>query len=151
MSMTGTDGGLTPSERAFLADARRSVLATIDPSGRPRLVPVCFVLDPNAPVLYTALDDKPKRTSDPLALARVRDIAARPEVTILVDRWDEDWSNLAWLRCRGRAWLLPPSGPGHAAAVIALRDKYPPYVDHDIGSRPLIAVTIDEATSWGAL
>ena len=138
-------------QRAFLAAARSATLATIDPEGRPRLVPICFVLDATAPVLYTPLDDKPKRTDDHLALARVRDIAARPDVTVLVDRWDEDWTRLAWLRCSGRAALVPPIEPGHAAAIVALREKYKPYVNHDIGSRPLIAVTIDRSTSWGLL
>jgi PPOX class probable F420-dependent enzyme len=146
------DPVLTPVERAFLAAARRAVLATIDPSGRPRPVPICFVLDPVEPILYSPLDDKPKRSDDPLALARVRDIAERPHVTILVDRWDEDWSKLAWLRCQGRAGLVPPApAMGHAEAIRALREKYPQYVTHDIGSRPLIAVTIVRATSWGAI
>jgi len=142
---------LTPHDRAFLERSRRAVLATIDPAGHPRLVPICFVVDPGEAVLYAPLDDKPKRTDDHLALARVRDIATRPDVTILVDRWDEDWSRLAWLRCSGRAWLLPPAGPGHAAAIAALRAKYPQYATHDIGSRPLIAVTIERSASWGAL
>ena len=39
----------------------------------------------------------------------------------------------------------------HVEAITALREKYPQYVAHDIGSRPLIAVTIDDVTSWGAL
>ena len=56
---------------------------------------------PSAPVLYTPIDDKPKRSDDPMALARVRDILADPRVTVLVDRWDEDWTRLAWLRCDG--------------------------------------------------
>jgi PPOX class probable F420-dependent enzyme len=146
-----SDPPLTSIQRAFLARARRAVLATIDPDGRPRLVPICFVLDPTRPILYTPLDDKPKRTDDHLALARVRDIAVRPEVTVLVDRWDEDWARLAWLRCGGLASLLPPIEPGHARAIVALREKYPRYVDHDIGSRPLIAIAIDRVTTWGDL
>ena len=73
------DPVLSPLERAFLAESRRANLATIDATGRPRLVPICFVLDPREPILYSPLDDKPKRTDDPLALARVRDIAARPK------------------------------------------------------------------------
>ena len=63
---------LSPGDRAFLVEARRAVLATIAPDGRPRLVPVCFVVDPEQPVLYTPLDDKPKRVDD------VRDPRPRP-------------------------------------------------------------------------
>lgn len=139
---------ITQAQRAFLDAARSATLATVGPDGRPRLVPICFVLDPASPVLYTPLDDKPKRTDDRLDLARVRDIAARPDVTVFVDRWDEDWSQLAWLRCGGRAALVPPIEPGHAAAIVALREKYPQYATHDIGSRPLIAVTIERSTYW---
>ena len=100
---------LDPRELAFLVAARRAILATIDPDGRPRLVPVCFIVDAVDRVrIITPLDDKPKATDDKRALARVRDIRARPQVSILVERWDEDWSRLAWLRLDGRAMLLEP-------------------------------------------
>src|SRR6476619_4972987 len=114
---------LSDPERRFLIAQRRVVLVTIASDGRPRPVPICFVLAPDAPVLYTPLDDKPKRTDDTLALARVRDITADPRVTILADRWDEDWAHLAWLRADGRASLLD-RGAEHAVAVAALRATY---------------------------
>ena len=125
---------LTAAERAFLDAARTATLATIDSSGRPRLVPICFVLaahDGVEPVLFTPLDEKPKRTDDPRELARVRDILARPDVAVLVDRWSEDWTELAWLRAVGRARLLE-AGAGAGAverdlAIDALRGKYPQY------------------------
>src|SRR6267378_2021006 len=98
---------LTTDQRAFLESARQAVLATIAPDGRPRLVPICFVVAGEPPILYTPIDDKPKRTDKPFALARVRDIEADPRVTVLVDRWDEDWARLAWLRCVGSATVSP--------------------------------------------
>ena len=117
---------LSPGQRAFLESARRAVLATIAPDGHPRLVPICFVVVGEPPILYTPIDDKPKRTEDPLALARVRDIAADPRVTVLVDRWDEDWTRLAWLRSEGQATLLKPTDgtEEHSVTVAALRVKY---------------------------
>src|SRR3954447_3181102 len=120
---------LSTGQRAFLESARRAVLATIAPDAPPRLVPICFVVGGEPPILYSAIDDKPKRTDDPLALARIRDIAADPRVTVLVDRWDEDWSQLAWLRSVGRATVLDPdvAAEEHTAAVAALRAKYPQY------------------------
>ena len=67
-------------------------------------MPICFVAtaDESGVRLYTPIDEKPKKTDDPLALARVRDITAHPAVWLLVDRWSEDWSRLAWLRLEGR-------------------------------------------------
>lgn len=122
-------------------------------------MPVCFALaevGDGAPRLYTPLDEKPKRVADPHALARVRDIVGRPEVTLLADRWDEAWDNLAWLRLDGRATLLEPgpgqgSGTEHASAVAALRARYAQYADHDLAGRPIIRVDITGARRWGSI
>jgi PPOX class probable F420-dependent enzyme len=137
--------------RTFLDTARTATLVTIAADGTPRPVPICFVLDPVAPMLYTPIDEKPKRTDDPRGLARIRDIEARPDVAVLVDRWDEDWTMLAWVRCLGQASLIEPDAPGHAAAVVALRAKYPQYGVHRLEARPLIRIGIDRVTSWGTL
>jgi PPOX class probable F420-dependent enzyme len=144
---------LSTAQRAFIGAARRAVLATIGHEGRPRLVPVCFCLDPDRPVLYSPLDDKPKRSDDPLGLARVHDLRADGRVTILVDRWDEDWTHLAWLRADGRADLLLPGAdvPERAAAVSALRARYLQYEGHRLEERPLIRITIERVTDWGRL
>ncbi|MBI3748182.1 MAG: TIGR03668 family PPOX class F420-dependent oxidoreductase [Chloroflexi bacterium] len=145
------DPVLTPTRRDALAGARRAVLATIAPDGRPRLVPICFTLDPDRPVLYSPLDDKPKRTADIHDLARVRDLRHDPRVTLLVDTWDEDWSQLAWTRCEGRASLLEPDGPAapeHHAAVVGLRSKYPQYATHDLAARPIVRIELERATGW---
>jgi PPOX class probable F420-dependent enzyme len=145
------DPVLTIAQRAFIESARRAVLATIGRTGRSRLVPICFALTDDRPILYTPLDDKPKRTKDPLDLARVRDIGADPRVTLLVDRWDEDWTRLAWLRAEGTAAVvLPrPDDADHAAAVAALRDRYRQYEGHHLDERPLIRITIERVTEWG--
>jgi PPOX class probable F420-dependent enzyme len=147
------DPVLPEAERAFLADARRAVLATIARDGRPRLVPICFVLDPQRPTLWTPLDEKPKAVADLARLARVRDIEADPRVTVLVDRWDEDWTQLAWLRCHGAASIVQ-SGADTAereAAIATLRAKYRQYASHDLKSRPLIRIEVERTASWGAL
>ena len=76
-------------------------LATTDPDGRPHLVPIVFALDGDT--LYSAVDRKPKRSR---AAAADRERARAPDVTILVDHYDEDWSRLWWIRLRGRARVL---------------------------------------------
>jgi PPOX class probable F420-dependent enzyme len=157
--MTDRPPILTPAERAFVAAERRATLATTAPDGRPRLVPICFVLGERddaigRPLLYTPLDEKPKRTDEPRSLARVRDLLVLPEATLLVDRWDEDWARLGWVRLYGRGELLEPEPrevEEHAAAVEALRAKYEQYLTQAIDARPVIRVTVDRALSWGDL
>ncbi len=99
--MADTSERLDGEARAFVVAARSATLATIAPDGRPRPVPVCFELV--AQDLWIAIDDKPKRSTDPMGLARVRDILERPAVSLLVDRWDEDWTRLGWVRIEGQA------------------------------------------------
>ena len=144
--------------RAFLAAARVATLATIAPGGRPRLVPICFVVGDDDPAgrarIYSPLDDKPKASPDPHRLARVRDVLVRPEATLLVDRWSEDWDRLAWLRLETSADLLEPgqrAGAERAAAIAALRDKYPQYARHRLEERPILRFTVERLISWGSL
>ena len=147
--MARESGGraLTDAQRAFLEAARAATLGTIAEDGRPRLVPICFVLlDAD---LYTPIDEKPK-AGDPRALARIRDIERRSDVTVLVDRWDEDWTQLAWLRCDGRATLTDDDAE-RTAVIEALRAKYPQYASHDLEHRPLIRIAIERVRSWGDL
>lgn len=141
---------------ALLRDARTATLATIRPDGRPRLVPMCFVvsLAPEAAryrlVAHSALDEKPKYLDDPRHLARVRDIVARPRVELLVDRWDEDWRRLAWIRLDGTARLLEPvERPTEwSAAVEALRAKYEQYRTQQLDGRPLLRIEVERASWW---
>jgi PPOX class probable F420-dependent enzyme len=151
-----TDSILTATELAFLTTARTATLATIDGGGLPRLVPICFVaMEQPRLVVYSPLDEKPKRVPDPRDLARVRDILERPEVALLIDRWSEDWGRLGWLRLQGMADLVEPdnaaSGSEHATAVAELRRKYAQYASHRLEERPLIRIAIEGSRSWGNL
>jgi coenzyme F420-0:L-glutamate ligase/coenzyme F420-1:gamma-L-glutamate ligase len=139
---------LTPADVDLLTSARTATLATVAPDGQPRLVPVCFTLHDDGR-LWIALDEKPKQGPDPRSLARVRDVLARPGVSVLVERWSEDWSALAWLRLHGRATLVEPASvaPG---VVSALRARYPQYVEHDLEGRPMLAIELERAVRWSA-
>jgi PPOX class probable F420-dependent enzyme len=149
---------LPPRERHLVAEARTATLATIRSDGRPRLVPVCFVLSASEdasgrPTLYTALDEKAKRSPDPHRLGRVSDLVRRPEATMLVEHWDEDWTRLAWVRLDGRGELLEPHPSvlaEHRAAVDALRSKYPQYRGHGLEERPIIRIVVERVQSWRA-
>jgi PPOX class probable F420-dependent enzyme len=152
-----TDSILTADDLAFLSAARTAVLATIDGGGLPRLVPICFVVTESPRlVLHSPLDEKPKRTGDPHMLARVRDVAERPEVSVLVDRWSEEWDRLGWIRLYGLAALVEPAGnpldgAEHGAVVAALRGKYPQYREQRLEDRPLIRIVVERCRSWGNL
>ena len=120
-------------------DAPVARLATVDPEGRPHVVPICFVLDGDT--LYTAVDDKPKRTR---ALQRLRNIEANPRVEVLVDHYDEDWTRLWWVRLRGTARVVED-----ARALELLAAKYPHYAERPPAG-PVIAVALEERTEWRA-
>lgn len=145
---------LTPAEAAFLTGARIARLATVTPAGRPHIVPVCYTAalrDHALAALSIALDEKPKRVA-PTALKRVRNLVANPNVSLLVDRYDDaDWRRLAFLRVDGRAVLLAPGNAEHSAALVALRAKYPQYQAMALDTRPVISITPLTVRSWGAL
>jgi PPOX class probable F420-dependent enzyme len=138
---------MTPAERTLLDAARTATLATMGVDRRPRLVPICFVVVDD--VVWSPLDEKPKAVRDVRHLARVRDIMARPDVSLLVDRWSEDWSELAWLRIGGRATLVEPDAvpPG---VIAALRAKHPQYRDHDLEHRPALRIEVATTAGWSA-
>jgi PPOX class probable F420-dependent enzyme len=137
---------MTPEQVAFLEAQRVAHLATVDEDGRPHALPVCFAALGGA--LYTPIDEKPKR-GDPLTLRRVRNILAHPQVCLVADRYEEDWSHLAWLQVRGTAALVDDEGE-RARALARLRDRYPQYRAMDLESRPLIRITPDRIVSWSA-
>lgn len=111
--------------QAKLREARVARLATVDTSGHPHVVPVCFVYDGQA--FYTPLDLKPKRLA-PERLARVRHIQVQPNVALLIDEYHDDWDRLCYILVRGTATLLPPTHQSeHQKACGLLKAKYPQY------------------------
>jgi PPOX class probable F420-dependent enzyme len=126
-----------------LAAARVARLATTDPDGRPHMVPIVFALDGDT--LYSAVDRKPKRSS---RLRRIENARVRPDVTILVDHYEEDWSRLWWIRLRGRARVLDDA-PERVRALALLADKYPQYRDEPPDG-PVLAVDVTEVREWRA-
>jgi PPOX class probable F420-dependent enzyme len=137
---------LSADQAAFLESCRVGHLATVDPSGQPHVVPVCFAYLNAA--LYTPIDQKPKR-GDPLSLRRVRNLLANPAVCLTVDRYDEDWSRLAWLQLRGRAALVDDTAE-RAAALASLRRRYRQYLAMELESRPLIRIGPERVVAWAA-
>ncbi len=136
---------LTEAEIAFVQRQRVARLATADAAGRPHVVPVCYAFD--GARFYIPLDEKPKRVAA-TQLKRVRNIAARPEVSLVIDRYDDDWSQLAWLQSAASAALLAPDDKGHATAVALLRERYPQYRTMALEQSQIIAMAPTAVVSW---
>jgi PPOX class probable F420-dependent enzyme len=141
----------------LITAARRGVLVTIGQDGTPRPLPFCYVArvdEAGRLVLHTPIDEKPKQTDDPLSVARILDIERESRVVVLVDRWDEDWPRLAWVRLHGTAAILPAvenaTTQERVAAVTALRAKYPQYATHALEDRPMIRIVVDSWSGWSA-
>lgn len=128
--------------RRRVAGTRVARLATLDPAGRLHLVPICFALDGD--VLYSAVDAKPKRSR---RLQRLANVRANPEVCLLVDGYEEDWTRLWWVRLRGRARVLE-EGPERERALELLRGRYPQYAGDPLGE--VLAVDVREWRGWAA-
>ncbi len=119
-------------------------MATADAKGQPHVIPVCYVFDGEA--VYSVLDAKPKST--PLRqLRRVRNILANPQVSLVVDHYEEDWSRLRYVMMLGEARLLQ-EGAEWARAIAMLREKYPQYQEMDLDESPVIKITPDRFIPW---
>jgi PPOX class probable F420-dependent enzyme len=128
---------------ARLEAARVARLATTDPDGRPHLVPIVFALEGDT--LYSAVDRKPKRSQ---TLRRIENARVRPDVTILVDHYEEDWGRLWWIRLRGRARVLE-DGAERERALELLRRKYDRY-RAEPPDGPVLAVDVTEVREWSS-
>ncbi len=126
----------------LLEDERSATLGTIARDGRPQLVPVCHALVGGNVAI--AIDEKPKRGG---ALARVRNIERDPRATLLVDRYEERWERLAWVRLECDASVLA-RGDAWPEALDALRRRYPRYRAMALEGTPLIRLRPTRIVGW---
>lgn len=136
---------LSPRQLAFLQAQRAGRLATATRDGAPHVIPVCYACDGAS--LYIALDSKPKRVA-PERLRRVRNILENPRVALVIDRYSDDWSELAYLLIQGTAALLPPGDAEHRRAVALLRERYLQYQAMPIDRQPVIAIRPAAVIAW---
>ena len=108
----------------------------------PRIVPVTFAVVGSA--IVHAVDHKPKVTR---ALARVEDIRRDPRASLLVDHYDEDWSQLWWVRADGTARALDAAEA--TEAIDALVDKYPQYAERRPDG-PVVVLDVQRISGWEA-
>ena len=132
----------------FVIGQRVARMASVDTNGRPHVVPICFVLD-GASVIYSAIDLKPKSV-ETKNLRRVRNIANNPSVSILLDRYTEDWAQLAFVILHGAAKVLAQGAERNRAEDL-LRKKYSQYEKLLQPGAPMIKINVGRVTSWGNL
>jgi PPOX class probable F420-dependent enzyme len=126
------------AEERFAA-ARIARLSTVTAEGHPHVVPVCFALHGGR--IHTAVDAKPKATR---ALARLENVRATGRASLLADHYEEDWTQLWWVRVDGPAEVVETE-----EAIDALAAKYEQYRARRPGG-PLIAITPERWRSWAA-
>jgi PPOX class probable F420-dependent enzyme len=140
--------------RERFESARVARLATADASGRPHLVPVAFVVATRSPlpvhdtgqgerVIYSAVDAKPKRTTE---LRRLANVWENPAVSLLADHYEEDWRALWWARADGVARVLGADEPEARRAHELLAERYP----QQRGAGTVLAVDVERWSGWSA-
>jgi PPOX class probable F420-dependent enzyme len=117
-------------------------LATAEADGRPHLVPCTFAVDGSGRIAI-GIDSKPKRSAN---LRRLRNISDNPRVSLLVDHYADDWTELWWVRADGTA-AIERAGAEHAEHWDALRARYPQYAGQILDG-PVIVVTVESWTGW---
>jgi PPOX class probable F420-dependent enzyme len=104
----------------LLETARVARLGLLDLEGAPRVLPVTFAVAEGR--IWSAIDKKPKRAEEP---ARLRFVRRDPRAALTVDRYSDDWEELAWVQAVGRVEIVPVEEG--TAGLAALSAKYEPY------------------------
>jgi len=114
-------------------------MATVRPDARPHIVPIVFAVD--ADTIYSAVDAKPKRSPE---LKRLDNIRANPNVSLIVDHYDDEWEEVWWARADGTA-SVAEEGPERDRARELLTSKYHQYRD---GTELVGAAVVVRVTRW---
>ena len=131
--------------REFVDHSRVGRIATADAANAPHVVPVCYARLNDR--LYWVVDAKPKR--NPLGLKRLRNIRENPRVAVVVDRYDDEWSQLAWVLMRGRAELVVQADE-YAQGLVGLRSRYIQYrtMTLEMETHPMVRIDVEQVTAW---
>jgi PPOX class probable F420-dependent enzyme len=127
---------------ALLDEVPVGHLGLLDEHAHPRVQPVTFVRLGDA--FWCGVDETPKRRPG-AELARVRRLRERPQAALTVDRYDADWTRLAWVQVLGRITIVESD----AAAINALAQRYAPYRERPPRG-PLLRLDPERALWWRA-
>jgi PPOX class probable F420-dependent enzyme len=126
----------------LLETERVGRLGFLDDEGAPRVLPVTFALAGGR--IWSAIDQKPKRAGEP---ARLRFLRRDPRAALTVDRYLDDWGELAWVQVLGTVRILDVSEG--SAGVAALKEKYDQYREQTPPG-PLLALEPERYLRWRA-
>lgn len=147
MAATSVDQLSHPAVRDFLVAERVARLATADKAGNPHVIPVCFWFD--GARLYFVIDEKPKRARG-TALKRMRNIAENPQVALVADHYEDDWTQLGYVMIRGEAQIVNDDEE-YMLVLRNLRDKYRGYRTMQLSRErnPIVRIVPGRANVWG--
>jgi PPOX class probable F420-dependent enzyme len=129
--------------RRRVAAARVARLASVDRSGRPHVVPICFAVAGDR--ISSVVDHKAKRSME---LRRLDNVRGNPDVQLVVDHYDDDWSRLWWVRVSGRGRVVD-HGDTREETIDLLARKYVQYRAHRPAG-PVLLIDITRVDSWEA-
>jgi PPOX class probable F420-dependent enzyme len=87
--------------KAIIDKATVARLATVDSEFKP--LPVVFVFHNDC--YFIPIDEKTKQ-SKPENLKRIKNIRQNPNVTLLIDEYNEDWRKLYFIMIQGKASII---------------------------------------------
>ena len=128
-----------------IKEAKVARLATVDIQCTPYLVPVVYVFDNDNDCYFLPIDEKTKR-SRPQNLKRVTNIQENPNVALLIDEYNEDWTKLYFIMIQGKGSILGGKKLKHnqisllKKAQKLLRVKYPQYQKIGIGEYVIMII-----------
>ncbi|HEY7571506.1 MAG TPA: TIGR03668 family PPOX class F420-dependent oxidoreductase [Nitrososphaeraceae archaeon] len=139
--------------KTIINTARLARLATVDLECKPHLVPVVYVYDNDRDFYFLPIDEKTKR-SRPENLKRVKNIKENPNVALLIDEYNEDWTRLYFIMIQGRASIIGGKKKLDQnemslfeKAHDLLRNKYPQYRKIGVG-KYVILIKPQKVIAW---
>ncbi|MEM4200801.1 MAG: pyridoxamine 5'-phosphate oxidase family protein [Nitrososphaerales archaeon] len=129
----------TEKEESLLREERVARLATFSKNGKIHLIPVCYAYDGKHIYVGTSLDSQ-----------KVKNLKRNSSVSLIVDRYYEDWSKLKGVMIQGSAEVIE-EGEEFESAKKMLYQKYPQYEEQvpiREGESAIIKITVEKILSW---
>ncbi|MCH7940396.1 MAG: TIGR03668 family PPOX class F420-dependent oxidoreductase [Thaumarchaeota archaeon] len=136
---------LNQKTKTLIKSSKVARLATVDQKSCPYVVPVVFVFHENS--FFIPLDEKVK-TVNARKLKRVKNIEKNPNVTLLIDKYQNDWKKLFFLMIHGKATVIDGKNSKLMDKIHKLLiSKYPQYKKTGIGNS-CITINPTKVTFW---